>query len=90
MILGYALTFMVGCICVALILNLIRLFNAPTVTDKILTLDTMTVNTLALVVLYGIWAGTGLYLEAAILLALTGFVGTVAYCKFLLRGSIIE
>jgi multicomponent K+:H+ antiporter subunit F len=48
------------------------------------------VNTLALVVLYGIWAGTGLYLEAAILLALTSFVGTVAYCKYLLRGSIIE
>jgi multicomponent K+:H+ antiporter subunit F len=48
------------------------------------------VNALALVVLYGIWAGTGLYLEAAILLALTGFVGTVAYCKYLLRGSIIE
>ncbi|WP_425471572.1 K+/H+ antiporter subunit F [Tabrizicola piscis] len=90
MILSTALTFMIGCICLALILNLIRLFNAPTITDKILTLDTMTVNTLALVVLYGIWAGTGLYLEAAILLALTSFVGTVAYCKYLLRGSIIE
>jgi multicomponent K+:H+ antiporter subunit F len=90
MILPYALTFMIGCICLALILNLIRLFTAPTVTDRILTLDTMTVNALALVVLYGIWAGTGLYLEAAVLLALTGFVGTVAYCKYLLRGSIIE
>lgn len=90
MILSTALIFMIGCICVALLLNLVRLFNAPTVTDRILTLDTMTVNALALVVLYGVWAGTGLYLEAAILLALTGFVGTVAYCKYLLRGSIIE
>jgi multicomponent K+:H+ antiporter subunit F len=90
MILTTALTFMIGCICAALILNVIRLFTAPTVTDRILTLDTMTVNALALVVLYGIWGGTGLYLEAAVLLALTGFVGTVAYCKFLLRGSIIE
>ncbi|OYZ41346.1 MAG: K+/H+ antiporter subunit F [Novosphingobium sp. 16-62-11] len=74
----------------AFVLNLIRLLTAPTVTDRILTLDTMTVNAIALVVLYGIWAGTGLYLEAAVLLALTGFVGTVAYAKFLLRGSIIE
>ena len=90
MILSYALYFMFLCIVLSLALNLWRLFTAPTVTDRILTLDTMTVNTLALVVLYGIWGGTHLYLEAAVLLALTSFVGTVAYCRFLLRGSIIE
>ncbi len=90
MILSYALGFFVGSIALALILNLWRLFTAPTVTDRILTLDTMTVNVIALVVAYGIWAGTGLYLEVAVLFALTGFVGTVAYCKYLLRGSIIE
>lgn len=90
MILTYALIFMLGCIGLALLLNLVRLFNAPTITDRILTLDTITVNAIALVVLYGVWSGTGLYLEAAVLLALTGFVGTVAYCKYILRGSIIE
>lgn len=90
MILPYALLFFFGCLAVALILNLIRLFTAPTLTDRILTLDTMTINSIALVVAYGIWAGTGLYLEVAILLALTSFVGSVAYCKYLLRGSIIE
>lgn len=81
---------MLVCIALALVLNLWRLFTAPTLTDRILTLDTMAVNAIALVVLYGVWGGTGLYLEAAVLLALTGFVGTVAYCKYLLRGSIIE
>jgi multicomponent K+:H+ antiporter subunit F len=90
MILGYALFFMFACIALALVLNLIRLFTAPTLTDRILTLDTMTVNAIALVVLYGVRAGTGLYLETAVLLALTSFVGTIAYCKYLLRGSIIE
>lgn len=90
MILPYALLFFTGCIAVSLLMNLWRLFAAPTLTDWILTLDTMTVNVLALVVAYGIWAGTGLYLEVAVLFALTGFVGTVAYCKYLLRGSIIE
>lgn len=90
MILPYALLFFLGCIAVALVLNLWRLFTAPTVTDRILVLDTMTVNAIALVVAFGIWAGTGLYLEIAVLFALTGFVGTVAYCKYLLRGSIIE
>ncbi|OYW57778.1 MAG: K+/H+ antiporter subunit F [Rhodobacterales bacterium 32-66-7] len=88
--LPHALFFALACFALAFVLNLIRLLTAPTVTDRILTLDTMTVNAIALVVLYGIWAGTGLYLEAAVLLALTGFVGTVAYAKFLLRGSIIE
>lgn len=90
MILSYALLFMLVCIALSLVLNLWRLFTAPTVTDRILTLDTMTVNALALVILYGIWGASHLYLEAAVLLALTSFVGTVAYCRFLLRGSIIE
>ncbi|KAF0113889.1 MAG: multicomponent K+:H+ antiporter subunit F [Rhodobacteraceae bacterium] len=90
MILPHALTFFLLCIVLSLILNIWRLFTAPTVTDRILTLDTMAVNAIALVVAYGIWARTGLYLEVAVIFALTGFVGTVAYCKFLLRGSIIE
>jgi multicomponent K+:H+ antiporter subunit F len=90
MILPYALLVFFACIALSLVLNLWHLATAPTLTDRILTLDTMTVNAIALVVAYGIWAGTGLYLEVAILLALTSFVGTVAYCKYLLRGSIIE
>jgi multicomponent K+:H+ antiporter subunit F len=90
MILPHALTFFLVCIVLSLVLNIWRLFTAPTVTDRILTLDTMAVNAIALVVAYGIWAGTGLYLEVAVIFALTSFVGTVAYCKFLLRGSIIE
>jgi multicomponent K+:H+ antiporter subunit F len=90
MILSYALLFMFICVALALLMNILRLFTAPTLTDRILTLDTMTVNAIALVVLYGIWAETGLYLEVAIIFALTSFVGTVAYCKYLLRGSIIE
>ena len=69
MILPYALLFFFACIAVSLVLNLWRLLTAPTVTDRILTLDTMTVNSLALVVAYGIWAGTGLYLEVAVLFA---------------------
>ena len=90
MILPYALAIFLAFIVLSLVLNIWRLLTAPTVTDRILTLDTMTVNAIALVVAYGIWAGTGLYLEIAVIFALTGFVGSVAYCKYLLRGSIIE
>ena len=85
-----ALTFAFGCFALALLLNLIHLLRAPTLPDRILAVDTMVVNTIALLVLYGVKTASGLNFEAAMLLAMTGFVSTVAFCKFLLRGSIIE
>jgi multicomponent K+:H+ antiporter subunit F len=90
MILSAALTFALGCFALALVLNLIRLATAPTLTDRILAVDTMTVNIIALIVLFGLKTGSALNFEAALLFALTGFISTVAYCKYLLRGSIIE
>lgn len=90
MILTYALTFALGAFALALLLNLIRLVTAPTLPDRILAVDTMVVNIIGLIVLYGIKSASGLNFEAAILFAMTGFVSTVAFCKYLLRGSIIE
>jgi multicomponent K+:H+ antiporter subunit F len=90
MIISAALTFALGAFALALVLNLIRLATAPTLTDRILVVDTMTVNIIALIVLYGVKTGSALNFEAALLFALTGFISTVAYCKYLLRGSIIE
>ncbi|CAN1516752.1 MnhF Multisubunit Na+/H+ antiporter, MnhF subunit [Paracoccaceae bacterium] len=90
MIVDYALTFALVAFGLALVLNLIRLVTAPTLTDRILAVDTMTVNVIALIVLYGLRSGSSLNGEAALLFALTGFVSTVAFCKYLLRGSIIE
>jgi multicomponent K+:H+ antiporter subunit F len=90
MILTYALTFAIGAFALALVLNLIRLVTAPTLPDRILAVDTMVVNIIGLIVLYGIQSVSGLNFEAAILFAMTGFVSTVAFCKYLLRGSIIE
>lgn len=71
-------------------LNLYRLVRGPDTVDRILALDTMGISTIALIVLFGIRATTTAYFEAALLLALLGFVGTAAFCKFLLRGDIIE
>jgi multicomponent K+:H+ antiporter subunit F len=90
MILTAALTFALGSFALALILNLVRLVTAPTLTDRILAVDTMTVNIIAIIVLYGLQSGSSLNFEGALLFALTGFISTVAYCKYLLRGSIIE
>lgn len=74
----------------SLLLNLYRLMLGPTVPDRILALDTMYINSIALIVLYGIKVSSELYFEAAVLIAMLGFVSTVAVCKFLLRGDIIE
>lgn len=75
---------------VALLLNLWRLVVGPSIPDRILALDTMYINTIALIILYGMNMGTALYFEAALLIAMLGFVSTVAVCKYLLRGDIIE
>ena len=74
----------------ALALNLYRLLRGPDLVDRLLALDTMYINTIGLLLLYGITTGTDLYLEAAMLIALIGFVSTAAVAKFLLRGDIIE
>lgn len=74
----------------AMALNLWRLILGPDATDRILALDTLSINAIALLVLFGIRAQSSAYFEAALVLAAMGFVGTVALCKFLLRGDIIE
>lgn len=87
---GLAIIFGFGCLSLALLLNLWRLLRGPTIGDRIAALDTMVINAIALIVLFGISEGDDTYFEAAMLLAMVGFVGTVAYCKFVLRGDIVE
>ena len=86
----YALIFAVSCYAIALALDLWRIAIGPDSADRILSLDTMVINVIALLVLYGVWRGTAIYFEPAMLIAMVGFVSTVAYCRFLLRGNIIE
>ena len=73
-----------------LLFNLWRIARGPDTADRILALDTMVINVIALLILYGIWQGTAVYYEASMLVAMVGFVSTVAYCRFILRGDIIE
>jgi multicomponent K+:H+ antiporter subunit F len=74
----------------AFAMSFYRLLAGPSAPDRILALDTLYINAIALLVLLGIALASPLYFEAALLIALMGFVGTVALCKFLLRGDIIE
>lgn len=72
------------------LLTLYRAVIGPDLPDRILALDTMYVNSIALIVLFGIWLNDKTYFEAALLIAMLGFISTVAVCKYLLRGDIIE
>lgn len=85
-----ALVFGFAALGAALAMNLWRLFKGPGVADRILALDTMVINVIGLIVLAGIATSSATSFEAALLLAMVGFVGTAAYAKFILRGNIIE
>lgn len=75
---------------IAMGLTLYRLAVGPDVTDRVLALDTLVINSIALIILVSLWFGTAMYFEAALLFAMVGFLTTVAICKFLLRGNVIE
>ena len=77
-------------VALAMLLNLYRLAVGPDVADRVLALDTLSVNAVALIVLIGIALGSDLYFEAALLIAMIGFASTVAFCKYVLRGDVIE
>ena len=72
------------------VIAMVRLVIGPGIADGILALDTMVVNAIGLIVLLGITQGTVVYFEVALLIAMLGFVSTVAYARFVLRGDIIE
>ena len=88
--LATAITIAYTMIGIAWLLTLWRLLRGPSLPDRIMALDTLYINTVALLVLIGIRRGSALYFEAALLIALIGFIGTVALCKYALRGDIIE
>jgi multicomponent K+:H+ antiporter subunit F len=67
-----------------------RLLRGPALPDRILALDTLYVNTIALLVLFGIQYDTQLLFEAALVVALLGFIGTVALSKYVTRGDIFK
>ena len=84
------LTLATGLFALALLLSLYRLLRGPGLADRILALDTLYMNTIALLVLLGLRQGTAIHFEAALVIAMLGFVSTVVLAKFALRRDIIE
>ena len=84
------LPWVIGAFALALLLNAWRLFQGPSLPDRILALDTLYINALALLVVVGIQLRSSVFFEVAMLIGLMGFIGTVVLSKFLIRGDVIE
>lgn len=74
----------------AMLLCLFRLLRGPELLDRILALDTLYINGIALLLLFGMQLGSDMYFEAVLLIAMLGFVGTLVFAKWVLRRDIIE
>ena len=90
MIIEWALHVATVAVALAALLCALRLWRGPNVADRILALDTLTINAVALVGLLGLRWQTALLFEAALIIALLGFVATVALARFVARGDVIE
>ncbi len=88
--LSWVIPLVFAMLCLAMLMNLWSLHIRSGLPDRVLALDTLYINSSALIILFGLWKATELYFEAALLIALLGFVSTVAVCKYMLRGDIIE
>lgn len=68
----------------------LRMLWGPRAQDRVVGFDALYVNAMLLLLTFGIRSGNALYFESALIVALLGFVSTVALAKFLLRGEVIE
>jgi multicomponent K+:H+ antiporter subunit F len=89
-LLSWALLFALGCLTLAVIFALVRMILGPRAEDRVLAFDCLYVNTMLVILTLGLLYRSSSYFEAALLIALFGFVGSSAMAKFLLRGEIIE
>jgi len=89
-ILPWAANFAALCTLLAMACAALRMMRGPSAQDRVVALDAFYVNGMLLVLVMGLRFGSSLYFEIALLMALFGFVGTIAMAKFLLRGEVIE
>jgi multicomponent K+:H+ antiporter subunit F len=89
-ILSWSLTVGQVSVSLALLCATFRMFRGPRAQDRVLGFDTASLNGMLLILLFGIRSGDEVYFEAALVVALLGFIGIAALAKFLMRGEVIE
>jgi multicomponent Na+:H+ antiporter subunit F len=71
----------------SLLVAFIRLVKGPTLPDRIVAMDLFGVLVVGLIVVIAGWSGVQATLDAALVIALIGFLGTVAYATYVERGD---
>jgi len=89
-LLAAAIVVTLGLYSLAMMLAVVRLLRGPQAQDRVLALDCLYINGMLMMLVLGIIYASNVYFEAAMLVALFGFVGSTAMAKFLLRGEVIE
>lgn len=89
-VLAGAIDIALACYALAMAIALVRLLRGPSAEDRVLALDFIIVTGMLVLLTVGIRHRSGMVFEAALLIALTGFVTSAALAKFLLRGEVIE
>jgi multicomponent K+:H+ antiporter subunit F len=89
-IIAAALDFAVLCVALSMLLIGWRLVRGPEITDRLLALDTLYINVVVLTLLLGLRWDTALLFDAALIVALLGFVSTVALSRYLTRGDVVD
>lgn len=69
---------------------LFRMVRGPRAQDRILGLDALYIIAMLLLLTFGIRTANSIYFEAALIIAILGFVSSIAFAKFLMRGEVIE
>ena len=86
----HAVWFAQVCVTLAMLCAAIRLVRGPAAQDRVLAFDSLYMNGMLMLLLLGIRSRSSAYFDMALLIALFGFVSTIALAKFLLRGEVIE
>jgi multicomponent Na+:H+ antiporter subunit F len=67
-----------------------RVIRGPTVPDRVVALDAIATNIVAIAVLFALKTGRGLFVTVSLVLAIIGFLSTIIVAKFVTEGDIIE
>lgn len=89
-ILPYALMICLGAVTISMMLCLVRLVMGPSIVDRLLALDTLFLNSICLMVILGIYWSSSYLFEGALLVAMLGFVSTVALARYFTTGHVID
>lgn len=90
LVLAWALTLAQVMLGISMLCVSFRMIIGPRAQDRVLALDSLYVNAMLALLVFGIQTGRTLYFEAALIIAILGFTSTLALAKFLMRGEVIE